>query len=610
MDNLNNAYSYNLTCRLAFLGEGETELNFLKALSDQIPASISKVFSTSELREYRSFECDYCVLYPTGASKVIEALVAMASDNHSKPKLILLLLKLNTAKLEKDCEAKGTHLQIIRLENPDNKLQVVELLNSFFTLEKKISPPDPEWEFMGASAPVHSIHALIQSFAKWDKDPVLITGETGTGKELIARQLHKIRNIGQFSPYNAAALPVELAESLLSGHRKGSFTGAAEDKEGLIISANNGTLFIDEIGDVHPAIQVKLLRILQERKVVRLGDDVAKARDTNARFVFATNRKLKEACSDGAFREDLYHRVSSLHIEVSPLRDRKADIPLLVQHFVKEFVDNYDEKKPQIIVENVLKLDVLFGYDWPGNVRELRNIVRRAAALTGSGAIDKKLTAIVEKKIEETHRNDPQLSAAQSQKRLVELSSFFNSLLDDNRPNAKKRFAKAYEQHLLAKASGDYKEIMDFGAIRKTAASELKTKLRLVPFKADDLKNAAGLATRIKDQVEPVSKSIFDRCDQRTKKMLNEYDGKEVDSRLRDGLLKALNRELLNRELYDDKRFQKIPLSDRTQDLIKKYGVWTDLFRLNRMLIEDTYALEIIKNEAIQNDGNWGNESD
>ena len=215
--------------------------------------------------------------------------------------------------------------------------------------------PCPILEFYGASQPVRGLYDSIKSFARWDKDPVLIFGETGTGKELIAKLLHRIRNKGEFRAYNLAALSFGLADSLLNGHLKGSFTGAVKDTDGYIVKAGEETLLLDEIGDVDLGVQVKLLRTLQERTRFRLGEDASKSREISARFVFATNLNLEEACRERKFREDFFHRISALQINVPPLRDRKDDIPLLVQYFVEEFTRDY--KDANIGLGNLLKLN-------------------------------------------------------------------------------------------------------------------------------------------------------------------------------------------------------------------------------------------------------------
>jgi two-component system, NtrC family, nitrogen regulation response regulator NtrX len=582
--------------RLAFLAQDIEELNFFEALRTQIPASFtSGVYPTSQLREYREFACDYCVLYAVfAAPEVIKSLVAIASDCPSRPKLILLLPKQNTAKLKNAFDELGTQPQIILLENPD-KLRAADLINSYLILERQFEPPHEGWAFRGASAPVHELYHSIERFAPWDKDPVLIFGETGTGKELIARRLHEIRGKGNFHPYNFAAIPLQLAESLLFGHAKGAYTDAKTDEVGYIEQAGNGTLLIDEIGEVHPTLQVKLLRTLQERTMFKVGE--SRERKVQARFVFATNKDLEAECRKPKrpFREDLFHRISALQINVPPLRDRKVDIPLLVQRFVEEFNEDYRHVPAEISLDNIFKLSALFDYNWPGNVRELRNVVRQAAAMAGKGSIDKKLAELIEKKIEGAGGSGVSSSLPRGDQGSRELGTFISSLLNDTRPNAQKHFEKAYDQALLLKTKGDLDEMQKQGDIKDTTANKIKGELLLKwKFKTEDLKDAAGLATRLKQPTDPVSSYISSQFYPTTRQMLMKYRGGELDKTLLAAMVKELNRQLQNPDLYQAERFSGVQLSEGAQTLINPHGVSTGLFKLNRILIEDAYPDEIM----------------
>jgi DNA-binding NtrC family response regulator len=595
----------NLTCRLAFLGESIDELKDLRSISNQLSAEESEIYSTKQVREYRKFAPEYCVLYPAAASdEVVKSLVSEAAACPRAPKIILLLAQLNTARLEKELKAMGAQPQIIHLERPDAS-RAAALIKSFLIKEQRIAPPLAGWEFVGATAPVHKLYDSIRSFARWDKDPVLIVGETGTGKELIARQLHAIRQKGDFRPYNAAAIPLNLAESLLFGHVKGAFTDAVSEREGYILKADNGTLFIDEIGDVDPAIQVKLLRTIQERKVFKLGEDESKGKFTNARFVFATNRNLKEAYRSGNFREDLFHRISALQIDVPPLRKRKADIPLLIEHFVKEFVNDYtedttdagagDAREPavDIYTDNLFKLGVLFDYDWTGNVRELRNVVRQAAAMTGAGAIDGWLAELVGKKLDEQKERKSQTSAPQTSQSLNELGSFMNSLLDSPWVKARYRFERAYWQAAFLKTEGHYKEERDGTDTKRTTF--YKYIAEPPEFTAEDLTGVARLLTKLKEQADPVSTYVRGHLTSRTKQMLKEHVGGEPSEVLKAALANELSQLIKDQNLYQAERFRDVQLTDETRDLIEHHGLHRDLFRLNRMLLEDAYPGEILK---------------
>jgi DNA-binding NtrC family response regulator len=223
---------------------------------------------------------------------------------------------------------------------------------------------------------------LAETVAPTDST-VLITGESGTGKEVLARYLHALseRAEGPFVSINCAALPENLLESELFGHVKGSFTGAVRDKDGLLVAARGGTFFLDEIGEMTPQLQVKLLRALQEREVVPVGATVPV--DIDVRIVAATNRDLEQEIRSGGFRSDLYYRLNVISMHLPALRDRKDDIPLLADHFLEEMAG---EEAPPAIAEDAMTL--LTAYDWPGNVRELENALERSFVLTRNGSID------------------------------------------------------------------------------------------------------------------------------------------------------------------------------------------------------------------------------
>ena len=214
---------------------------------------------------------------------------------------------------------------------------------------------------------------------------VLILGETGTGKELVARTIHALssRSRSPFIAVNCGALPDTLLESELFGYKAGAFTGANKDKAGRFALARGGTLFLDEIGEVSPALQVRLLRVLQEKTYEPLG--AVRSESTDARIVVATNKDLAEQMRRKAFREDLYYRVNVVRIELPPLRRRKEDIPLLVEQFVSRF-NSLQRKNVQGMTAEALSL--LMAHDWPGNIRELENVIERAFILCSEGQID------------------------------------------------------------------------------------------------------------------------------------------------------------------------------------------------------------------------------
>jgi DNA-binding NtrC family response regulator len=227
--------------------------------------------------------------------------------------------------------------------------------------------------FVGASRVIQEVYDLVRRAAA-SASPVLITGESGTGKELVARALHQLSGrTGRFVAINCAALPENLLESELFGHEKGAFTGADREKPGLLETASGGTLFLDEVTELPAPLQPKLLRALEEGEVRRLG--ATRPRHFDVRFVAATNHDIEQHVADGRFRQDLYWRLHVLHVHVPPLRERVADIPLLVEHFLGGRRTTADA------------MAVLTAYPWPGNVRELRNALERAGTLAAAPEI-------------------------------------------------------------------------------------------------------------------------------------------------------------------------------------------------------------------------------
>lgn len=241
-------------------------------------------------------------------------------------------------------------------------------------LKKKISK---NFEMIGESEPINHIKEIIEKVANTEAK-VLITGPNGSGKELVAHWLHEKSSRSQ-SPLievNCAAIPSELIESELFGHVKGSFTGAVKDRPGKFESANGGTIFLDEIGDMSLSAQAKVLRALQEHKVARVGSE--KDIEVNVRVVAATNKNLQKEIAEGNFREDLYHRLAVILIKVPALNDRREDIPLLVDFFATKISEEQGSVKKQFSQEAI---QLLKTYNWTGNIRELRNVVERLIIL-------------------------------------------------------------------------------------------------------------------------------------------------------------------------------------------------------------------------------------
>jgi two-component system, NtrC family, response regulator AtoC len=298
----------------------------------------------------------------------VEALKAGAADYVSKPfKPDEVLLKIRMA--------QERH----RLEEERERLKAENARLRGTTSDEALPGG-----IVGKSRRLLDIFATVRKVAGY-KSTVLLLGESGTGKELVARALHEQspRAKGPFVPINCGAIPETLLESELFGYAKGAFTDATRDKRGLIEEANGGTLFLDEIGEMPLSLQVKLLRFLQEDEIRRVGDSKAMTVDT--RVVAATARDLVEMVKTGTFREDLYYRLNVLQITIPPLRERKDDIPLLVEHFLSRYGERLGRANMTISRE---ALRALMDYGWPGNVRELENTIERAMVLADSERIE------------------------------------------------------------------------------------------------------------------------------------------------------------------------------------------------------------------------------
>ena len=235
-----------------------------------------------------------------------------------------------------------------------------------------------EYSIIGDSQGIRDVFDIVDKAATSDST-VMVFGESGTGKELIARALHQNseRKNKPFVAVNCGAIPHELLESELFGYEKGAFTGASQTRIGRLELANGGTIFLDEIGDMPVALQVKLLRVLAEREIDRLGG--VKPVKINVRFITATHRNLEEAVKGGKFREDLYYRLNIIPIVVPPLRDRKSDIPLLIQHFLSQCGGDQGKQSKTIDDEAI---QILVNYSWPGNIRELGNFIERMVVMS------------------------------------------------------------------------------------------------------------------------------------------------------------------------------------------------------------------------------------
>lgn len=278
------------------------------------------------------------------------------------------------------------------VEKPVNPQQLTEIVRksleardlvSSLAMSNPVFDDDVESEFVGDNSKMKEVFNLIYRLCKVDTT-VLVRGENGTGKELVARAIHfnSPRKSGSFVAINCGAIPESLMESELFGHEKGAFTGAVERKIGKFQLANNGTLFLDEIGELKPDMQVKLLRVLQERKFTPVGSN--REVKTTTRIIAATNRNLEKMMEEGEFREDLFYRLNVMPIFMPPLRERIDDIEALSQNFIKKFSKQHGRVIQGITPE---ALDMLRSYRWPGNIRELENVIERAFIVENSHEI-------------------------------------------------------------------------------------------------------------------------------------------------------------------------------------------------------------------------------
>ena len=313
--------------------------------------------------------------------QVLERSLAM------NPALIVVIMTA-FASVESAVEAmkKGASDYIVKpFINEDVKMTVRRLLEhkkvlmENLVLRQQLSQQFGNREFVGVSPQISQVLDILSKVIP-TRSNILLLGESGTGKGLIAEIVHgnSQRKDKPFISINCSAIPENLLESELFGYRKGAFTGAAADKKGLITMADQGTLFLDEIGDMPMGLQAKILKVLETGEVLPLGD--TKAVFVDVRLIAATNKNLEEQIKKGLFREDLYYRLNVIEVKIPPLRERKEDINVLARHFIEKYSRENDKKITRITDE---AMETLNNYSWPGNIRELRNVIERAVVLSG-----------------------------------------------------------------------------------------------------------------------------------------------------------------------------------------------------------------------------------
>ncbi len=314
----------------------------------------------------------------------MDGLEVLRRVRHSYPQLPVVMMSGN-ASIETAVSATklGAHDFVEKPLSTDKLLLTVQNALSFANLSRENQTLRQrvvsDFEMIGKGAAMAAIHDKIGKTAPTN-GRVLITGENGTGKELVARALHESsrRSSGPFIKLNCAAIPAELIESELFGHEKGAFTGATQQRRGKFELADGGTLFLDEIGDMTLSAQAKVLRVLQESELERVGGHETIAVDV--RVVAATNKNLSDEIGVGQFRQDLFYRLNVVPIELPPLRERREDLPALVEHFLAVVCADNDRRLKTM---SPAAITLLMQYDWPGNVRELKNVVERLVILTG-----------------------------------------------------------------------------------------------------------------------------------------------------------------------------------------------------------------------------------
>jgi len=378
--------------RILLVDDEESMIRFLSIMLAKEGYEIRAVSSgKAALRELQSWKADLVISdIRMPEMDGIQLLTGIKAIDASIP--VILLTAYASQETAIEAVNKGAFHYLIKQARNDeikmvvrNALAMREVRSENVQLRRQLQDDSSLESIIGSSEAMQRIFAIVRKIAATDST-ILIGGESGTGKELIARAIHFMsgRADKPFVGVNCGALPENLLESELFGHVKGSFTGAIRDKDGLFKVAESGTIFLDEVAEITPALQVKLLRALQEREFLAVGGTSPVKVDV--RVLAATNRDLEEEVERGTFRPDLYYRLNVIPLTVPPLRDRREDIPLLMRYFMQRLAD-----KRGLPIKGVTKdaLELLCEYDWPGNVRELENVLERMVLLEDRDTLDR-----------------------------------------------------------------------------------------------------------------------------------------------------------------------------------------------------------------------------
>lgn len=376
--------------KILVVDDEESMRDVLSIMLERTGYAVSGVASGEEALERLNKEIFDLVITDLRMAGVDGIEVLKAAKSASPETVVLVITAFASAESAVEAMKQGAYDYLTKPFQIDevqliirNALEKRRLTTENMLLKREIAGQFSFSQLVGQSEAMQKVFDLVRRVAN-SKSNVLICGESGTGKELVARAIHynSARSTMPFVAINCSAMPETLLESELFGHMKGSFTGAVSNKAGLFEVANGGTIFLDEIGDTPPAIQVKLLRVIQEREFRRIGgnQDIK----VDVRIVAATNKDLERAVAEGSFRRDLYYRLDVIPIYLPPLRMRAGDIPLLVNHFLERFSKESGKSAPTLSQE---AMRVLLEHEWRGNVRELENVIERVVAFSTDGTV-------------------------------------------------------------------------------------------------------------------------------------------------------------------------------------------------------------------------------